>query len=84
MIENHWQLQDAKNKFSNLVETVQKKGPQIVTKHGKEAVVVISISEYKRLTKPKTTLVEFFKNSPLFEEKIDFSRSKETPRDIAL
>jgi len=84
MIENHWQLQDAKNKFSNLVETVQKKGPQIVTKHGKEAVVVISISEYKRLTKPKTTLVEFFKNSPLFEENIDFSRSKETPRDIAL
>ena len=84
MIENHWQLQDAKNKFSNLVETVQKKGPQIVTKHGKEAVVVISINEYKRLMKPKTTLVDFFKKSPLAEEKIDFSRSKETPRDIVL
>jgi len=84
MIENHWQLQDAKNKFSNLVETVQKKGPQIVTKHGKEAVVIISINEYKRLTKPKTTLVEFFKKSPLAKEKIDFSRSKEMPRDLAL
>ncbi|SLM29667.1 conserved hypothetical protein [Desulfamplus magnetovallimortis] len=84
MIENHWQLQDAKNKFSNLVETVQKKGPQIVTKHGKEAVVVISINEYKRLTKPSTTLVEFFKNSPLAEENIDFSRSREMPRDIVL
>jgi len=84
MIENHWQLQDAKNKFSNLVETVQKKGPQIVTKHGKEAVVIISINEYKRLTKPKTTLVEFFKKSPLAEEKLDFSRSKEMPRDLAL
>jgi antitoxin Phd len=42
MIENHWQLQEAKNKFSNLVETAQRKGPQIVTKHGKEAVVVVT------------------------------------------
>ncbi len=84
MIENYWQLQDAKNKLSNLVETAQKEGPQIVTKHGKEAVVVISINEYKRLMKPKTTLIDFFKKSPLAEEEIDFSRSKETPRDIAL
>ncbi|RLC26160.1 MAG: type II toxin-antitoxin system prevent-host-death family antitoxin [Deltaproteobacteria bacterium] len=84
MFENYWQLQDAKNKFSNLVETVQKKGPQIVTKNGKEAVVVISIDEYKQLTKPKTTLVDFFKNSPLAEEKLDFSRNKEIPRDIVL
>ncbi len=84
MIENHWQLQDAKNKFSNLVETVQKKGAQIVTKHGREAVVVISINEYKQLMKPKITLVDFFKTSPLAEEEIDFSRSKEIPRDITL
>lgn len=84
MIENHWQLQDAKNKFSNLVETAQQKGPQIVTKHGKEAVVVLSIKEYKRLTKPKINLVQFFKNSPLAEEMIEFSRSKDTPRDVDL
>ena len=84
MIENHWQLQDAKNKFSNLVETAQQKGPQIVTKHGKEAVVIISINEYKRLTKPKTSLVHFFKTSPLADEDIDLERNKDTPRDIDL
>ncbi len=84
MIENHWQLQDAKNKFSSLVETAQKKGPQIVTKHGKEAVVILSIKEYKRLSKPKINLIQFFKNSPLAEEIIEFSRNKETPRDIDL
>ncbi len=84
MIENHWQLQDAKNKFSNLVETAQRKGPQIVTKHGKEAVVVLSIDEYKRLIKPKTNLVHFFKNSPLADNSIDLSRSKDIPRDINL
>ena len=84
MIENHWQLQEAKNKFSNLVDKAQKHGPQIVTKHGKDAVVVLSIEEYNKLVKPKTSLVHFFQNSPLAKEEIDFERSKEQPRDIEL
>ena len=84
MIENHWQLQDAKNKFSNLVEKAQHNGPQVVTKHGKDAVVVLSIEEYKKLVKPKTNLVKFFQSSPLVKEDIDLSRSKEIPRNIEL
>lgn len=84
MIENHWQLQDAKNKFSNLVDKAQHNGPQVVTKHGKDAVVVLSIDEYKKLTKPKTNLVKFFQSSPLAKEDLDLTRSKETPRDIEL
>lgn len=84
MIENHWQLQDAKNKFSNLVDKAQLNGPQIVTKHGKDAVVVLSIDEYKKLIKPKTNLVKFFKNSPLAKEDLELTRSKEIPRDIVL
>ena len=82
MIENHWQLQDAKNKFSNLVEKAQQNGPQVVTKHGKDAVVVISIDEYNKLTKPKTNLVKFFQESPLAKENLDLTRSKELPRDL--
>ena len=84
MIENSWQLQDAKNKFSNLVERAQKNGPQVVTKHGKEAVVVLSIDEYKKLIKPKTNLVNFFQSSPLAREDLDLTRNKEFPRDIGL
>lgn len=84
MIENHWQLQDAKNKFSNLVDKAQHNGPQIVTKHGKDAVVVLSIDEYKKLIKPKTNLVKFFQASPLAKESLDLTRGKETPRDIEL
>ena len=84
MIENHWQLQDAKNKFSNLVEKAQHNGPQVVTKHGKDAVVVLSIEEYKKLIKPKTNLVKFFQSSPLVKEDLYLSRSKEIPRDIEL
>ena len=89
MIENHWQLQDAKNKFSNLVDKAQHNGPQIVTKRGKDAVVVISIDEYKKLITPKLitpkiNLIKFFQTSPLAKEELDFTRSKETPRDIEL
>ncbi len=84
MIENHWQLQDAKSKFSNLVEKAQHNGPQVVTKNGKDAVVVLSIDEYKKLIKPKTSLLDFFQSSPLAKEDLDLTRSKELPRDIKL
>lgn len=84
MVGNQWQLQEAKNKFSNLVEKAQKIGPQVVTKHGKDAVVVLSIEEYNKLKKPKVNLVNFFRNSPLAKEEILFERSNEMPRDVEL
>ncbi len=84
MLENHWQLQDAKNKFSNVVKKAQHSGPQIVTKRGKEAVVILSIEEYNRLIRPKTNLVTFFQSSPLSHENIDLTRSKDLPRDIEI
>lgn len=84
MFNNLWQLQDAKNKFSSLVEKAQKFGPQIVTKHGEEAIVVLSISEYKKLVKPKMNIIKFFQKSPLSDFEIDFKREKELPREITL
>ncbi len=44
-----WQVQDAKARFSELVETTVKKGPQIVTRRGVETVVVVPIEEWNRL-----------------------------------
>jgi len=84
MLNNLWQLQDAKNRFSNLVDKAKNFGPQIVTKHGEEAVVVLSISEYKKLVKPKMNIVKFFQKSPLSNYDIDFGRNKELPREIIL
>jgi prevent-host-death family protein len=84
MIENHWQLQDAKNKFSKLVDKVQQNGPQVVTKHGKDAVVVISVAEYKKLIKPQIKLANFFQRSPLAKVNLDLKRKKDIPRDIEL
>jgi antitoxin Phd len=48
---NEWQLQDAKARFSELFRLARERGPQPVTKHGREAVVVLSSEEYDRLTK---------------------------------
>ena len=79
-----WQLQDAKNKFSNLVKIAENEGPQIVTKNGKETVVVISVEEYKKLTKPKDNLFEFIQKSPLRGVNIDVKRSKNPSRPVRI
>ena len=48
MVRRTWSVQDAKNRFSEVVEAARQK-PQTVTKHGKPAVVVVAADEYERL-----------------------------------
>lgn len=79
-----WQLQEAKNKFSQLVEKAQYEGPQFVTRHGKEAVVVISVEEYQKIVKPKSTLFNFIQSSPLSKVSLIIERDKSMARDIEL
>jgi len=81
---NVWQLQDAKNKFSNLVDKAHHDGPQVVTKHGKESVVIIAIEDYQKLNRPKSDLISFFKKSPLSNLDLDLTRNKIPSRDIEL
>ncbi len=83
-MRNIWQLQEAKNKFSNLVDKAHHDGPQIVTKHGKESVVIIAFEDYQKLNKPKSDLVSFFKKSPLSGTSLDLSRDKSSSRDFDL
>ncbi len=73
-----------KKQVQPLVSQAQESGPQIVTKHGKEAVIVISIDEYNTLTKPKKGIAQFFQESPLVGEDIFTERSKEKPREVDL
>ena len=84
MKNNTWQLQEAKSKFSQLVEDAMHKEPQIVTKHGDKVVVVLSFEEYTKITKPKTDLVKFLRESPLAEVALEIKRNKDVPRDISL
>ncbi len=50
MARHTWSVQDAKNRFSEVVEAARRQ-PQTVTKHGKPAVVVVAADEYERLRK---------------------------------
>jgi prevent-host-death family protein len=79
-----WQLQEAKNRFSEMVERALKKGPQTVTRRGVETVVVVSVEEYRRLAAPPTSLSEFFQDSPLHGVALDLERSDDLPREIDL
>lgn len=78
-----WQLQAAKQRFSELVERARQEGPQVVTKHGKEAVVVVSIEEYRRLRGHGPGLVDFIRSAPDFDL-LGIDRAEDRGRDVAL
>jgi prevent-host-death family protein len=73
---NTWQLQEAKNKFSKVVDNALHDGPQIITKHGTEVAVVLSVEEYRKLTVARKSLSNFFQESPLSGVDLDLSRDK--------
>ena len=84
MLSNRWQLQEAQNKFSSLVEKARQYGPQIVTKHVEDVVVILDIVEYKKIITPRTRIIDFFKKSPFNDIGLEIERSKEISRDIKL
>jgi antitoxin Phd len=79
-----WQLQTAKNKFSQVVAEAIQDGPQIITRHGVEVAVLLSYQEYKQLVsaskQAQTKLSQFFRESPLVEEELDLSRDQSDAR----
>lgn len=81
-----WQLQEAKNRFSEVVERAIKDGPQTVTKHGKDAVVIVSAQQFQRGTvagKSQTqSLAEFLLQSPLRGARLRIRRSRDTGRRV--
>lgn len=83
-MKNRWQLQEAKSHFSEVVDEALFHGPQQITRHGEEVVVILSFKEFKKLTRPKGDIVSFFSRSPLAKVDIDLSRSKETARSVHL
>lgn len=83
---NTWQIQEAKSRFSEVVDEAIEHGPQIVTRRGVEAVVILSYAEYKRMSKATIPLGEFLHQSPLAGyEELDLTRDGSLPRpDIEL
>jgi|ERR1051326_7209272 prevent-host-death family protein len=82
-----WQLQTAKARFSELFRRARTEGPQVVTRQGREQVVVLPAEQYAKLTKrvrQPRSLVRFFAESPLTKVKIDLSRDVDSGREIKL
>jgi prevent-host-death family protein len=82
-----WQLQTAKARFSELFRRARTEGPQVVTRQGKEQVVVLPAEQFAQLTKrvrqPKS-LAKFFSESPLAHVVLDLRRDLDPGREIKL
>lgn len=81
---NVWQIQEAKAKFSQLVKDANEHGFQTITKQGEPIAVIISKKEFDEITKPKTSLLDFFKAAPCQDIELDLNRSKDISREIEL
>ncbi len=79
-----WQLQDAKNRFSEVVERALREGPQTVTRRGEPVVVVVGYGDYRKKARPKKSVVEVLRSCPVSAEELDLARTKDLPREVDL
>ncbi len=82
-----WQLQTAKARFSELFRLARAEGPQLITRQGKDGVVMLPVEQFDELmnrSRQPKSLVQFFRDSPLVGLELDFERDKDTGREIEL
>lgn len=77
-----WQLQQAKQQFSRLVELARSEGPQLVTRNGREVAVVIDVADYRRM-RSEQDFKRFLLSAPHLDE-LPIERSKDPARTIDL
>jgi|Tabmets5t2r1_1033131.scaffolds.fasta_scaffold228475_1 prevent-host-death family protein len=75
-----WQIQEAKAKFSELVQKAIDEGPQTITRRGKDVAVVLSAAEFELMKKRQVDFKELLAAAPL--EGIDLERDKSMPREF--
>ena len=79
-----WQVQEAKQRLSEVLRAAESGEPQIVTKHGEEIAVIINIAEYRRLRGEPITLMEYLGADPVADDAFTTERSRDLPRHIDL
>ncbi len=82
-----WQLQEAKSRFSELVDEALTQGPQIITRRGVETAIILSYAEYRKLLLNQQNISTFFRESPLAAvgDELDLTRDPGPAREgIAL
>lgn len=76
-----WQLQEAKNKLSKVIDNAIRSGPQIITRHGTEVAIVLSYAEYQKIVASQQKMSDFFQSSPLAQAELDLSRDQSELRE---
>jgi prevent-host-death family protein len=79
-----WQLQDAKNRLSEVVDEATRSGPQVITRRGVEAAVVVSAADWAKLSRLRSPLIELLRRAPRVAEGLDVTRSRDTGRKVEL
>lgn len=82
-VQRRWQLQEAKNRLSEVVDEAQRSGPQIITRRGAETAVVVSFDQWQRLS-GQHSLIDVLRRAPRVPGGLDIERSSDTGRDIEL
>lgn len=70
-----WQLQEAKQRFSEVVRRAHEDGPQVVTRHGHEVAVVLSMEEYRRAVRHAPDFKAFLTEGPSLDD-LELERSR--------
>lgn len=78
-----WQVQDAKTRLSEVIEEAHGKGPQIITRHGTERAVVLSIEDYRALTAHRPNLKEYLLSGPKVDS-FEIEYDSDTGREFEL
>ena len=69
-LPDHWQIQEAKQRFSEMIRAVTSKGPQVITRHGEDIAIVIDVSEFHRLTRAAVNLTDVLLGGPKVDDSI--------------
>jgi prevent-host-death family protein len=75
-----WQIQEAKNRFCEVVEEAANYGPQHITRRGVDTAVIMSYNDYKKLLIDREPMSQFFRNSPLVGVDLALDRDKSSIR----
>jgi len=78
-----WQIQEAKTHFSKVIEEANSNGPQVITRHGSERAVILSVADYRTLTAHKPDLREYLLGGPKVDG-FEVKRDRDTGRKIRL
>jgi prevent-host-death family protein len=78
-----WQVQNAKTRLSEVIEEAHLRGPQIITRHGTERAVVLSIEDYRALVAHKPSLKDYLLGGPKVDS-FDIEPDRDLGREIDL